>query len=170
MKLRAALLLAGLIGLAGWPAAGQSPRASIGASALALASDPAFAGLGPVVGVRLDRQLRLRAGTWLGIQGDDLASRAEGLIELVLDAGGRGWSPFGGGGLAVVAGRGDVEGYVVVNVGLEQRADESRGWWVEAGVGGGFRLGAGYRVPLRALRRAGMHKRPSPTGDGRSDR
>jgi len=36
-------------------------------------------------------------------------------------------------------------GYLVLTIGLEERPRSSSGWALEAGIGGGVRLGLGYR-------------------------
>jgi hypothetical protein len=51
---------------------------------------------------------------------------------------------YGAGGVAVAGGAVD-QGYMVVTLGLEARPGARSGWFVEAGVGGGARLAAGYR-------------------------
>ena len=48
------------------------------------------------------------------------------------------------GGVAAVGGPVD-EGYLVLALGLEGRPGGPDGWFVEAGVGGGARLAAGWR-------------------------
>jgi hypothetical protein len=51
---------------------------------------------------------------------------------------------YGAGGVAVVGGPVE-QGYLVLTLGLEDRPAARAGWFVEAGVGGGARLAAGYR-------------------------
>ena len=52
---------------------------------------------------------------------------------------------YGGGGLAGVFGSGFADGYIVLLVGVESAPGGHGGWFVEAGIGGGARLAAGYR-------------------------
>ncbi|HXV85785.1 MAG TPA: hypothetical protein VD793_03750, partial [Gemmatimonadales bacterium] len=61
----------------------------------------------------------------------------------------RGWAPYAGAGGAVVAGGGDAAGYIMVLVGLERRPGGGRGWFAEAGLGGGPRVALGYRFSRR---------------------
>ena len=49
------------------------------------------------------------------------------------------------GGLAGVFGSGFADGYIVLLVGVEGAPGGRGGWFVEAGIGGGARLAAGYR-------------------------
>jgi hypothetical protein len=51
------------------------------------------------------------------------------------------------GGLAGVTGE-VTRGYLVLTMGLEDRPGAGSGWAVEAGIGGGFRVGLGYRWRL----------------------
>jgi hypothetical protein len=48
------------------------------------------------------------------------------------------------GGVAAVGGPAD-RGYLVLAAGIEDRPGARSGWFLEAGVGGGARLAAGYR-------------------------
>jgi hypothetical protein len=135
------------------PASAQTMPVSLGGSALGVASDPVFVGLGTVLRASVDRQVRMRVGAWAGRRGRATAGRAEAVMELVLDPGTAGWSPFAGGGFAVAVDRRDAEAYLVVSVGLEQRPAGRSGWWFETGLGAGVRVGLGYRVAISPARR-----------------
>jgi hypothetical protein len=51
---------------------------------------------------------------------------------------------YAGGGVAGIAGPDD-RGYLVLLLGIEAGPGARGGWALEAGVGGGLRLAAGYR-------------------------
>jgi hypothetical protein len=75
------------------------------------------------------------------------AVRGEGVLSFHLDPGKEsGISPYAAAGIAAQATRLTTRGYVLVLIGLEQRPGRPSGWFLEAGVGGGLRLSAGYRV------------------------
>ena len=52
---------------------------------------------------------------------------------------------YGGGGVAAAGSGGQARGYVVVLLGIEARPGAGNGWFLEAGLGGGFRAAAGWR-------------------------
>jgi len=54
-----------------------------------------------------------------------------------------------GGGVAAAFAARRSEQYLTVIVGLEQDSRGKGGWFAEAGIGGGVRLVAGYRILLR---------------------
>ena len=142
----AALALAWLAAVGVASAGGQTPRRSIAATAMAVASEPWFAGAGLAVTQPGSGFLRLRSVLVVGWAGSDLLSRAELLVELVLDPRTRGWTAFAGGGVAgLLDVGGDVAGRLVLTIGAEERPSAPRGWRIEAGLGGGMRVAAGYR-------------------------
>jgi hypothetical protein len=138
-----------LAALLAQPAAAQLPRLTLGGVVLGAGRDPAFAGAGPVLAARLAGQVRLRTLVLVGRRGDATAFRGESVFELVLDPAAR-WSPFAGGGVAASADRAERMGLLVVTFGVERRPEGRASWWVETGVGGGIRLGLGYRFALGA--------------------
>jgi len=112
--------------------------------AIATAADPVAVVGGVYGGVWAERRLRVVGTAAVGGQGGDLAWRLEGLAHFHFNPGSTGVGVYGGGGLALAGGV-ETQGYLVVLVGLEGSPSGTRGWAVEVGVGGGFRLGVGYR-------------------------
>jgi hypothetical protein len=134
------------------PAEAQQPR-ELGFQAIVTSSDPTLAVGGPFGAVRTGGRTRLSASVAAGVSDGDFAWRGEALGHFLLSPDRRnGWGPYVAGGLAVVGGPVD-RGYIVLTLGLEDSPGGSSGWVVEAGVGGGIRLGVGYRW-----------RRLSPTG------
>jgi hypothetical protein len=117
----------------------------VGAGIVATASDPAL-GVATVSGaLRTSRRMRMSAAVGAGVSDGRAAWRGELLAHFLLSPGrlrGPGW--YGACGVAVVGGPVE-QGYLVVTLGLENRPAARAGWFVEAGVGGGVRLAAGYR-------------------------
>jgi len=122
-------------------------RGSLGVVALGVGSDPVFGGVGPAGALNLGREVRLRTNLVVGQRGPDLVGRAELAIELRTSPMGRGWALFGGGGLAAEIER-EVRGRVLVTIGAERDPGRGRGWWIETGLGGGLRIGVGYRLRI----------------------
>jgi hypothetical protein len=90
------------------------------------------------------------ANVVVGVSEDAGALRAELWAGYHLDPGGtRGPGPYAGVGAALAAARGGAGGFLVVFVGVESRPAGGRGWFVEAGVGGGPRVVLGYRFSRR---------------------
>ena len=87
-------------------------------------------------------RVALSLGT--GVHGEEVSARAEAALEYLLAprAAGR-FGVYLGGGLAGVTGGGH-GGYLLVYAGLERSPGLPRGWAVEAGLGGGFRLRVAY--------------------------
>lgn len=113
--------------------------------ATATASDPALAVAGLYAALRTSARTRVSAGLGAGISGGELAGRWELLGHFLLSPGQpRGAAFYFAGGLAAVAGP-EPGGYLVLSAGLEERPGGPSGWAVEVGVGGGFRVAAGYR-------------------------
>jgi hypothetical protein len=117
----------------------------LGLQAKVTASDPVLAVGGLYGAVRLSPRVRAAATAGLGASGGQLAGRGELLAHFLFHPGGAARTGlYVGGGVAGVAGVQD-EGYVVLLLGLESRPGGRSGWALEAGVGGGVRLTAGYR-------------------------
>jgi len=85
-----------------------------------------------------------------GVAGGELAGRVEVSGHFLLDPGAlRGPGLYAGGGVAAALGRA-TEGRLQLVVGAEQRPGGRSGWVVEAGLGGGVRVAAGWRWRFRA--------------------
>lgn len=125
-------------------AAAQRGR-ELGVLGIATASDPVLAGAGPYAALRTSARTRVATALALGASDRAVAWRGELVAHFLLDpltTTGSGF--YLGAGAALVGG--PVErGYLVLLVGLEGRPGGRSGWAVEAGVGGGARLAAGYR-------------------------
>jgi hypothetical protein len=116
-----------------------------GVQAVGTLSDPALAALGGYGGLRVSARTRLVGYLGAGISDDRLAWRGELLGHFLLnpDEPRKPGFYFGAGvaGVEGAAGR----GYLVLTAGVEARPGGASGWVLEAGVGGGFRVGLGYR-------------------------
>ena len=127
------------------PALAQSTR-DWQVHSLAAFSADRFLGAGLGLGMRPPGRLRIALNTTAGALEGRFAARAEGLLSFHLNAGREsGASPYAGAGVAARATRVSTRGYVLVLIGLEQRPGRRAGWFLEAGVGGGLRVSAGYR-------------------------
>jgi hypothetical protein len=126
------------------PGAAQQIR-EIGIQAIGTASDPALAVAGVYAGLRTSGRTRVSASLGAGISGGDLAGRGELLAHFLLspDERRRPGAYFAG-GIAVVEGA-ISRGYLVLTIGIEEGPRSSSGWALEAGFGGGVRVGLGYR-------------------------
>jgi hypothetical protein len=145
----AALALGWLGGFGVASARAQIPQPSLAVTAMAVASDPWFGGAGLALTHPGSGFLRLRSVGVVGRAGSELLSRGELVVELMLDPRSRGWTPVAGGGVAALLGSGgNLQGRLVILVGVEQRPAAPRGWRLEAGLGGGVRLAAGYRFQI----------------------
>jgi hypothetical protein len=141
-----AALMVALAGLAtgAIEAAAQQVR-ELGVTGIATASDPALAVGGAYAGLRTSRRTRVSVAVGVGASDGDAAWRGELLAHFILSPARRhGAGLYGASGVAVVGGPVD-QGYLVLTLGLEGRPGARSGWFVEAGVGGGARLAAGYR-------------------------
>lgn len=117
----------------------------LGVQAVGTASDPALAVVAGYAALRVSRRFRLSAATGVGGSAGRTAWRGELLAHFLLAPGSRrGIGGYAAGGVAVVGGPVD-EGYLVLALGIESRPGAGSGWFLEAGVGGGARLAAGYR-------------------------
>jgi hypothetical protein len=117
-----------------------------------------FAGtpfVGGGVGVALRSAGRARAGFTLsaGVVDGVVAGRSEILLSYhVAPYRRRGVSPYGGGGIAIVATADSVAEFVVLTLGVESTPGRHMGWFAELGVAGGVRLMGGVRIRWRARR------------------
>jgi hypothetical protein len=126
------------------PAAAQRVM-ELGVQAIGTAADPAVAVGGVYGAIRTSQRTRISAALGAGVSGDDGAVRGELLAHFLLNPTRRtGAGVYGAGGVAIAEGPVD-QGYAVVTLGIEGRPGGRAGWFVEAGVGGGARLAAGYR-------------------------
>lgn len=114
------------------------------AQAIGLVAPRPFVGGGGGLVVRGRAGLGVGGTGVLGVQAGRLAARGEVLLSFSLDpVRERGVAPYVAGGVAVV---GDATGageFLVAVLGLSINPGAARGWFVEAGVGGGVRLSAG---------------------------
>lgn len=142
-----AALLAALAGLGGAPLSAQRPQVrELGVQGTVLATDPAMLLGGVYGGFRTSRRTRLALTASAGAAGGDFAWRGELLAHFLLNPlSTRRPGVYGGGGVAVAGSGGASEGYVVVLLGVEGRPGGRGGWFLEAGLGGGFRAAAGWR-------------------------
>ena len=117
----------------------------LGAEAMATASDPALVAVGAYAGLRTSLRTRVSAAALVGVSDEEAAWRGEVLAHFLLNpTRRRGAGVYGAGGIGLVGGPVD-RSYIVLTLGLEARPGAASGWFVEAGVGGGARLAAGYR-------------------------
>lgn len=122
------------------------PARELGLEGSLAASDPAFGGGGIYAALRPSPRMRLAVTASAGAQGGVAAFRGELLGHFLLNpVASRGVGFYLGGGTALMA-AGATRGYLVALVGLEARPAARSGWFLEAGVGGGVRLAAGWRV------------------------
>lgn len=140
--------LALVAGIVAAPATVHGQKAhELGIQATATATDPWMLVAGPRAGAWLASRVRLVGFAGLGVSDDDLAWRVEGVAHFHLNPQSQGVGVYGGAGLAL-AGVGNSDEYLVALVGLESSAARGEGWFMEAGVGGGVRIAAGYRWRL----------------------
>jgi hypothetical protein len=143
-------LLAAALGAAASAGAGRAQAQAVrelDLHALGVASDPVFLGVGGGYAWRDPRRTRVLASVVLGaLGGTGVAGRADIAWHFLLDPRKRqGSAVYGGGGLSVQAGAGQVKPYVLLVLGAENAPGGSGGSYVEVGVGGGVRAVIGYR-------------------------
>jgi hypothetical protein len=116
-----------------------------GAHATFTAGDSLRPGLiaGPRLGLRTPGGTRGVVSFGAGFQGDSASARAEAALEYQLTPRAAGMGLYFGGGLAGVVGGGR-GGFLLLYLGIEQAPGRRRGWALEAGLGGGFRVRAAY--------------------------
>lgn len=127
-------------------AAAQEPRGlEAGLELTSTLASPVFAGGGVSLGVRPGGDTRIVAVVMPGVQRRRLAGRAELLGHLMLSpARTHGVGFYALGGIAGQVGWRDA-GWLVLGVGVERAPGLGSGWHVEAGIGGGMRIAAGWR-------------------------
>lgn len=128
------------------PSAGAAQQVrEIGIQAIGTASDPALAVAGVYGGLRTSGRTRVSASVGAGISGRELAWRGELLGHFLLSPEERRRAGvYFAGGIAAVEGAVS-RGYLVLTLGIEERPRASSGWVLELGIGGGARIGLGYR-------------------------
>jgi hypothetical protein len=141
----AALLLLAAGSVSSLPAQARHVR-ELGVEAMVLATDPAMV-LGGLYGaIRTSSRTRLALTASAGAIDRTAAWRGEVLAHFLLNPRTtRRAEVYGGGGVAVSGSGGTERGYVVILLGVESKPGASNGWFVEAGLGGGFRGAAGWR-------------------------
>jgi hypothetical protein len=86
----------------------------------------------------------------LGVRDGHVAGRGEALLSFSLDPlRERGLAPYLAGGFALAGDRVETGEYLVAVLGLSINPGRETGGFVEAGVGGGLRLAAGFAVRHR---------------------
>ena len=144
---RAALLLLAGAGTGAAPVAAQQRHVrELGVQATVLATDPAMV-LGGVYGaIRTSGRTRLALTASAGTIDGAAAWRGELLAHFLLNPRTtRRAEVYGGGGVAAAGSGGAERGYVVILLGVESKPGAGNGWFLEAGLGGGFRGAAGWR-------------------------
>jgi hypothetical protein len=117
----------------------------IGIQGIVTSSDPALIVVGPYGALRTSGRTRFSASVGGGASDGAFAWRAEALGHFLLSPDRRhGWGAYVAGGLAAVGGPVN-RGYIVLTLGAEGRPGGSSGWVAEVGIGGGVRIGLGYR-------------------------
>lgn len=143
----AALLVAVALAAGGAPAAAQRRHVrEVGVEATVLASDPAMVLGGGYGAIRTSTRTRLALTASAGAVDGAFAWRGELLAHFLLNPRSTAKAGiYGGGGVAIAGSRGGQQGYAVVLVGIEGKPGSRTGWFLEAGLGGGFRAAAGWR-------------------------
>ena len=112
-----------------------------------------FVGAGAGLVLRNRTRTGVGVNAVVGVRDGNLAGRGEALLSFSLDPfRERGVAPYLAGGVAVVGDRVGTEEYLVAVLGLSINPGRATGWFVEAGVGGGVRVAAGFAVRHRRLR------------------
>jgi len=127
------------------PLAAQQRTWELGGQWLVTTADPVLVAGGLYAAWRPSERARLAMTLNGGVAGSDAAGRGELLAHFLLNPGATTRPGFYvGGGVAGVVRRVD-RGYIVVLAGLEGSPGGRSGWALEAGVGGGIRVTAGWR-------------------------
>jgi hypothetical protein len=117
----------------------------VGLQSIGTLSDPAMIVGGGYGAWRTSGRTRASLSLGVGVAGDEFVWRGEALGHFLLNPEERRKPGFYlAGGIAGTGGA-TSRGYLVLTLGLEQRPGTASGWDIEAGVGGGVRLAAGYR-------------------------
>lgn len=140
-RVGAALVLSAL----GSRLSAQTIRTELGLQAYALLGDADRGGAGLYLARRAGPRGRISLFTGVGGGEGGASGRAEALVHLLVSPRRlKGAVPYLAGGLGLdVADRSEAR--LVALVGLEGSPGARRGWVVEGGVGGGWRLAAGWR-------------------------
>ena len=148
MNRAATLVGAGLcVALVGRPLAAQHP-VEYGVHAVATFATPDLVAGGGYAAVRPGERARLALTVAAGTADGDVAFRGELLAHFLLSPRakrGVGFYALGGAAVADLESTGDTQGYMVLGLGMESRPGTRSGWALEAGIGGGLRIAAGYR-------------------------
>jgi hypothetical protein len=138
-------LLLGVVALLGTEPAAAQVKHELGVQGIAALADPAVFVGGGYAAWRTSGRTRISGTGGIGVSDGSFAWRAEALGHFLLspdEASRPGF--YLAGGVAGTGGRA-TRGYLVAVVGLEQRPQGRKGWALEMGVGGGFRVALGYR-------------------------
>ncbi|MEO8200397.1 MAG: hypothetical protein ABI679_07750 [Gemmatimonadota bacterium] len=132
--------------LAGFAPATASAQTGVelGFHALRTEAHADFLGAGAQLLFRPGGRARFVATMTPGALDGDFAMRGELLGQFLLNPRSRKTGIYTGGGLAAVTASA-TEGYVVLMIGIESNPGGRSGWMLEAGIGGGVRVLAGYR-------------------------
>ena len=119
-------------------------RREVQLGAVVTSADPVAVTAGPGMAVRLGRRDRVVGWVGLGMADGALAARGEALYHFLLSPASTGAGVYLGGGVAG-AYSDQWRGLLVGLLGVEAAPGTRQGWFAEAGFGGGFRAGAGFR-------------------------
>jgi opacity protein-like surface antigen len=139
--LAAAVLAAALAS----PAMAQK-EAELGFQITSLLRDTPFYGIGFSTAYRTGGRARIAFGGLYGVADETATARAELAGHFMVSPGRRGGvGLYGLGGVAAEAGLRH-QAYLILGLGLETNPAGGSGFHFEAGIGGGFRLSAGWRA------------------------
>jgi hypothetical protein len=118
----------------------------LGVQATGTLSEPALAVAGFYAGLRTPGRTRVSLSVGGGTSDQEFVVRGELLGHFLLSPDERRKPGFYlAGGVAAVLGGPVSRQYLVLTLGVEQRPRAASGWALELGVGGGARIGLGYR-------------------------
>lgn len=123
---------------------GAQARREVQVGAVATTAAPFAVTAGPGMALRIGRRDRLVGWAGLGVAEGRFAARGEGAYHFLLSPETRAAGVYLGGGIAAT----QVEGWrglLIGVVGIEAAPGARRGWFAEAGFGGGVRVAAGFR-------------------------
>ena len=117
-------------------------------------ADQDFYGGGLGIAWRSDGRMRVGGYANVGSFDRELAFRPEVTASFHLNPFKRGGlAPYVGGGVALVLTADESREFLVGTIGLEWSPGARRGWFLEAGIGGGARVSLGYQIRRRLSRR-----------------
>ncbi len=152
-SLRLTAALAVLIVAAARPVSAQRAL-ELQAHGVAAFADERFLGGGLGLAMRTNGRMRVGLYANAGDYGGDRAFRPELTASFHLNPYKRnGMSPYLGCGVALVMTGEQTREYLVGAIGIEWRPGAGSGWFLEAGVGGGFRVASGFQLRRRQSRR-----------------